>query len=142
MYESTSLIHQCFNSSLNSIVPSYSSFPSSYRVMYNVMVGGVLAVTKQQYLAVNGFSNLYWGWGGEDDDMGYRILAAGKTYQMIFAVFSSLQMFYFYTFQKSVTDGRTDGLKDGPKDITCSSDARTHRTKIDRKKLKKKKGSD
>ena len=39
---------------------------------YNVMVGGVLVVTKQQYLAVNGFSNLYWGWGGEDDDMAHR----------------------------------------------------------------------
>jgi hypothetical protein len=36
------------------------------------MVGGVLAITKAQYLAVNGFSNRYWGWGGEDDDFGYR----------------------------------------------------------------------
>jgi len=48
-----------------------------YTPMYNAMVGGVLALTKQQYLAVNGFSNMYWGWGGEDDDMGYRILASG-----------------------------------------------------------------
>ena len=54
-------------------------YVSSFRNMYNVMVGGVLAMTKQQYLAVNGFSNLYWGWGGEDDDMGNRILTAGQT---------------------------------------------------------------
>ena len=45
---------------------------------YNVLVGGVLVVTKQQYLAVNGFSNLYWGWGGEDDDMQRRVTIGGK----------------------------------------------------------------
>jgi hypothetical protein len=31
--------------------------------MYNHLVGGVLALRKTQFLKVNGWSNLYWGWG-------------------------------------------------------------------------------
>lgn len=34
------------------------------------MVGGVLAIRMNHFYAVNGFSNEFWGWGGEDDDMG------------------------------------------------------------------------
>ena len=26
------------------------------------------------YKTVNGFSNLYWGWGGEDDDLSLRLI--------------------------------------------------------------------
>jgi hypothetical protein len=31
--------------------------------MYNHLVGGVLALSKEQFIKVNGWSNLYWGWG-------------------------------------------------------------------------------
>jgi len=30
-------------------------------------------MTKEHFFLVNGFSNFYWGWGGEDDDMFERI---------------------------------------------------------------------
>ena len=30
-------------------------------------------MTPTQFRLVNGFSNQYWGWGGEDDDMYKRI---------------------------------------------------------------------
>ena len=33
------------------------------------MTGGVLAVHVDDYLELNGFSNLFTGWGGEDDDL-------------------------------------------------------------------------
>lgn len=30
-------------------------------------------MTKEQFFKVNGFSNTFWGWGGEDDDLYRRI---------------------------------------------------------------------
>ncbi|XP_052773245.1 beta-1,4-galactosyltransferase 4-like [Mya arenaria] len=40
---------------------------------YADYIGGVLALTDDQFRKVNGFSNLYFGWGGEDDDMFTRL---------------------------------------------------------------------
>ena len=36
-------------------------------------VGGALMMSRSDYIAVNGFSNKYWRWGLEDDDMYHRI---------------------------------------------------------------------
>ncbi|EEC06029.1 beta-1,4-galactosyltransferase, putative [Ixodes scapularis] len=47
--------------------------PDNIRLPYQMLVGGVFAIKREHFLKVNGFSNLYWGWGGEDDDMAYRI---------------------------------------------------------------------
>ncbi|XP_014250266.1 beta-1,4-galactosyltransferase 4-like isoform X2 [Cimex lectularius] len=44
-----------------------------YKLPYRILVGGVFAIRTEHFLRVNGYSNLYWGWGGEDDDMGYRV---------------------------------------------------------------------
>ncbi|CAF2958252.1 unnamed protein product [Rotaria sp. Silwood2] len=40
---------------------------------YPELVGGVLAMRREHYTLVNGYSTNYWGWGGEDDDMYKRI---------------------------------------------------------------------
>ncbi|XP_028162016.1 beta-1,4-N-acetylgalactosaminyltransferase bre-4-like [Ostrinia furnacalis] len=40
---------------------------------YSWLVGGVLAVRADHYAQVNGFSNRYEKWGGEDDDFSMRI---------------------------------------------------------------------
>lgn len=49
-----------------------STFVLSHRLPYRTIFGGVSAMTRQQFKAVNGFSNSFFGWGGEDDDMSNR----------------------------------------------------------------------
>ncbi|CAB3404982.1 unnamed protein product [Caenorhabditis bovis] len=50
-----------------------------YQLWYKEIVGGVLAVSMGDYRAINGYSNKFWAWGGEDDDMGQRILSLNYT---------------------------------------------------------------
>jgi len=48
-----------------------------YRLPYKDIFGGVSAMSGQNFVKVNGFSNRFWGWGGEDDDIRRRINKAG-----------------------------------------------------------------
>lgn len=48
-----------------------------YKLPYKMYFGGVSALTPNQYLKMNGFPNNYWGWGGEDDDIGIRVSLGG-----------------------------------------------------------------
>ncbi|XP_078489251.1 beta-1,4-galactosyltransferase 2-like [Ciona intestinalis] len=49
----------------------------NYRFCCGVTVGGVLGMLPAQFAKVNGFSNIYSGWGGEDDDMNARLTKLG-----------------------------------------------------------------
>ena len=49
----------------------------AYEVPYAQIFGGVMALTRQHFEQVNGFSNMFWGWGGEDDDMYNRVVDHG-----------------------------------------------------------------
>jgi hypothetical protein len=44
---------------------------------YENYYGGVNIFNKEDFLKINGFSNEFWGWGGEDDDLFKRITHYG-----------------------------------------------------------------
>lgn len=43
-----------------------------YRLPYPGYFGGVTLLPKDKFEEVNGYSNEYWGWGGEDDELKRR----------------------------------------------------------------------
>lgn len=45
----------------------------NFRIPYDDFLGGVVALTDWQIKEINGFSNAYFGWGGEDDDLAARL---------------------------------------------------------------------
>ena len=47
------------------------------RLPYADLFGGVASLSRRHMELVNGFSNEYWGWGGEDDDMSSRVRNSG-----------------------------------------------------------------
>lgn len=51
-----------------------SRYPEREGLAYPTFFGGVVLFNKYDFIEVNGYSNEYWGWGGEDDDLLFRIL--------------------------------------------------------------------
>lgn len=46
-----------------------------FNLPYEGLFGGVISITSYQYKSINGMSNLFEGWGGEDDDLYTRLEA-------------------------------------------------------------------
>jgi len=67
-------IYQCQDGPVH-LSPFIDKF--HYKDHYGTEFGGVTMLKKEHYLAANGYSNLFWGWGREDDDMVYRVKFAG-----------------------------------------------------------------
>jgi len=47
-----------------------------YQLPYSTIFGGATAFKKEHFLKLNGYSNKFTGWGGEDDDMFRRLYLA------------------------------------------------------------------
>lgn len=41
---------------------------------YETFVGGVISINKTHFEKINGFPNIFWGWGGEDDAFYFRLM--------------------------------------------------------------------
>ena len=41
--------------------------------------GGISMLSARQFSEINGFSNIFWGWGGEDDDSFLRLRDKGNS---------------------------------------------------------------
>ncbi|XP_020708706.2 beta-1,4-N-acetylgalactosaminyltransferase bre-4 [Athalia rosae] len=48
-----------------------------YNLPYNGLFGGAIALTREHFQRANGFSNVFYGWGGEDDDFYSRLQTRG-----------------------------------------------------------------
>jgi len=44
----------------------------NYKMLYETYFGGVTLFPKNKFMQLNGFSNNYWGWGQEDDNLYQR----------------------------------------------------------------------
>nr|XP_033772529.1 beta-1,4-galactosyltransferase 2 [Geotrypetes seraphini]XP_033772530.1 beta-1,4-galactosyltransferase 2 [Geotrypetes seraphini] len=67
-------LYRCYNQPRHYIT-AMDKF--GFRLPYVNYFGGVTGLSKAQFLKINGFSNEFWGWGGEDDDFYSRVTLTG-----------------------------------------------------------------
>ncbi|XP_069184384.1 beta-1,4-galactosyltransferase 4-like [Procambarus clarkii] len=92
----------------------------NYRNPYHSYFGGGCLMMESHILKVNGWSNMYWGWGGEDDDMWNRVTSSDMTvwrypnpyvrYKMIQHRPAAPSQERYKLLAQSVERLRTDGL--------------------------------
>lgn len=67
----------------------------SYGLGYDQYFGGVVLFTKEQAYQTNGYSNEYWDWGQEDDDLFWRCYFEGFTAGKIFKSYKNKKVLNF-----------------------------------------------
>eukprot|EP00795_Rhopilema_esculentum_P003747 gene3747-15023_t len=75
----------------------------NYKLSYPSLIGGIQLFTKEHYQHINGYSNKFWGWGGEDDNLFTRIKAKVHLFYMIpfFCSLVQLLLVLFFSFYPS-----------------------------------------
>lgn len=61
-----------------------------YKLPFKTYFGGVVLFNANDFVSLNGYSNNFWGWGGEDDEMFRHIVNAGITIERRVGRFKSL----------------------------------------------------
>ena len=75
--EKRALLYRCSHQGIFHMAQAVDRF--DYNLFMYEYTGGVSAITREQYHTINGFSNLYMGWGCEDEDLYVRIVAKNLT---------------------------------------------------------------
>lgn len=85
----------------------------NYNLPYYTIFGGAIAMTRTQFSKINGFSNVFYGWGGEDDDMFNRVRNEG--YQVC-RYNSYVSRYTMLSHEKETpNENRMKQLRNGPK---------------------------
>ena len=64
------------------------------RLPYATIFGGVGAFTRDNFEELNGFSNLFFGWGGEDDDLYKRLVFIYNIWNYSLATLTTVSPLY------------------------------------------------
>jgi hypothetical protein len=85
-----------------------------YQMPFKDYFGGVVLFTKEHFTLVNGFSNNFWDWGGEDNEMLDNVLSHGLTIDRREGVYTSLHHKRKYSLvnednMKQWKEGRKEG---------------------------------
>lgn len=67
----------------------------NYGLGYDQYFGGVVLFTKNQAYQTNGYSNNYWDWGQEDDDLFWRCYYEGMTTGRNFKTYNNKKIYHF-----------------------------------------------
>jgi len=76
----------------------------NYKLPYEAIFGGCGSFKRQHYEDINGMSNLFWGWGGEDDDLFARIKKRGYKLTRPAMQIGRYTMVRIHHFQSSQAD--------------------------------------
>ena len=69
-----------------------------YETTFFDYFGGVTMFTKEDFKTINGFSNEYWGWGFEDDDLLIRCIESGVSIDKEQGLTSDIKEFEAFNF--------------------------------------------
>ena len=72
-----------------------------YETTFFDYFGGVTMFTKEDFKAINGFSNEYWGWGFEDDDLLVRCIECNLEIDFDISRNDDIKEFESFEFKKS-----------------------------------------
>jgi beta-1,4-galactosyltransferase 1 len=92
-----------------------------FKLPYRRYVGGILCMSNAHINRVNGFSNLFWAWGGEDDDMATRLELAKLTVKRP-------PVAYFWSLQRGHTIRDKSNLEENKRLIDTKSVASRYKT--------------
>lgn len=82
-----------------------------FTLPYYGLFGGAVAISAETFVHINGFSNLFKGWGGEDDDLYLRLV--NKDYKIIRFHPSYAQWTMLQHAKEPPSPDRNNLLKDG-----------------------------
>ncbi len=67
----------------------------SWSMGYDQYFGGVVLFNKEHLLKTNGYSNEYWDWGQEDDDLFWRCFYEGYSDRKMYEVIDNKKVYHF-----------------------------------------------